>query len=267
MYNKNTKSKRKQSKRIRIKEKKMEKETKMTHSMRMTLGTKERLSNVIDKYKDDNVAKSDQQEAALIRILDIAESESVKGLHPELEGSLSAIDETLNSLIKQINGIVAGQDQVIWQARKERDEAILKKDRVLESIKGKEEKLIEEQKKMQVDLASAHADRLKAIQKLEDAKAFLTSREENIKYVDQDNERLKNECDNLTIRLDKFEKENENLQIEINRLKNELMSAELEKEKAVIAKERELRDVYNEKLRAADRENAKLQAKIEQFET
>ena len=45
-----------------------------------------------------------------------------------------------------------------------------------------------------------------------------------------------------------------------------LKDAELAKEQAVIAKERELRDIYDEKLRAVDKENVKLQIKIEQLQ-
>lgn len=41
---------------------------------------------------------------------------------------------------------------------------------------------------------------------------------------------------------------------------------ELAIEKAVIARERELRKEYQEQLRQADQENAKLQAKIEQLQ-
>lgn len=244
----------------------MEKETKVPSSIRLTLAAKERFNSMIESYKNEAVAKSDQQEDALMRILDVAEAESVKGLHPELEGQLTAIEGTITSLIKQINGIVAGQDQAILDAKKERDDAIIVKDKALESVSKKEAELREKNNQLMADILKARSDRAEVVQKLDDAREFVSSRAENIQQLKKEIERLQKERDDFELKLDQVEKQNEELQNKIRHMEHEKMTAELEKEKAIIEKERELRDAYEQKLRDADKENAKLQVKIEQLE-
>ena len=61
------------------------------------------------------------QENTLIKIMNIAERESLKGTHPEL----STVDNTIATLVKQLNGVVSGQDLVL-KDYKERLEIALK---------------------------------------------------------------------------------------------------------------------------------------------
>ena len=65
------------------------------------------------------------QENTLIKIMNIAERESLKGTHPELEPILSTVDNTIATLVKQLNGVVSGQDLVL-KDYKERLEIALK---------------------------------------------------------------------------------------------------------------------------------------------
>ena len=68
--------------------------------------TIEKANRVMEMYTQEG----DKKEDILLRIISIAEKESIRGTHPALEGSLKAVDSTISTLIKQINGIVAGQD-------------------------------------------------------------------------------------------------------------------------------------------------------------
>ena len=65
-----------------------EKSAKKPVSMRLTATASERLMHIIDLYKNLEDPKGEQQENAILRILDIAESDNIRGTHPELEGPL-----------------------------------------------------------------------------------------------------------------------------------------------------------------------------------
>lgn len=68
--------------------------------------------------------EGEKKEETLLRIFDIAEAQQVRGTHPELAPVLKAVDQTINTLARQIDGIVAGQDQTIESLKKKLDEAI-----------------------------------------------------------------------------------------------------------------------------------------------
>ena len=68
---------------------------------------KEKADSILKTYQD---ALGGKQEDALMRIMELANSEFIRGTHPELEKKLRAVDATISTLIKQINGIVAGQE-------------------------------------------------------------------------------------------------------------------------------------------------------------
>ena len=85
--------------------------------------TIEKANKIMEIYAQNG----DKKEDTLLRILDLAEAESVKGTHPALEPNLKAIEKTLGSLLKQINGIVAGQDTQLAEAKEKLDSAIEEK--------------------------------------------------------------------------------------------------------------------------------------------
>ena len=111
-------------------------ESKATKSLRLSADTQERLQKLIDQYRNEADQRRDQQENALIRILDIVESESTRGTHPALEPSLISIDSTISTLIKQVNGIVSGQDSEIEELKKRLDGAILERQAMADSVKS-----------------------------------------------------------------------------------------------------------------------------------
>ena len=79
--------------------------------------------------------KGEKQEAALVRIFDIAEKEMTRGTHPELEPQLKAVDGTIKTLIKQINGIVSGQDAQIEDVQSRLNAAIEERNAADETAK------------------------------------------------------------------------------------------------------------------------------------
>ena len=95
---------------------------------------KEKADGVLRKFQDSIGGK---QEDALLRIMDLADSEHVRGTHPEMEESLRSVDATVTTLIKQINGIVAGQDATILQLRKRIDEAVSEKNAAVAEAEAK----------------------------------------------------------------------------------------------------------------------------------
>ncbi|MCD8150793.1 MAG: hypothetical protein LUE92_14790 [Clostridiales bacterium] len=80
-----------------------------------------------NKIMEIYAQNGDKKEDTLLRILNLAEEESIKGTHPELHGMLKAIDTTITTLIKQINGIVAGQDNQLQDLRVKLEKAIEEK--------------------------------------------------------------------------------------------------------------------------------------------
>lgn len=105
--------------------------------------TIERANRVMELYAQDG----DKKEDILNRIFDLAESESVRGTHPELEESLRAVDATIGTLIKQINGVVAGQDTRIEDLKEKLNQAIEEKQAALEQAKEREDAAKEREQK------------------------------------------------------------------------------------------------------------------------
>ena len=112
-----------------------EKSAKKPVSMRLTATASERLMHIIELYKNLEDPKGEQQENAILRILDIAESDNVRGTHPELEGPLLAVEATISALIKQLNGIAVGQDAKISRLQEALNTAITEKEQAIEKAK------------------------------------------------------------------------------------------------------------------------------------
>lgn len=89
-------------------------------AVKVSEDTLSRLTGIMDAYS----CEGDKKEDTLVRIFATAEAEQVKGTHPELAGRLKDVEHTINTLIQQINGVVAGQDFQIDQL-KERVEKVL----------------------------------------------------------------------------------------------------------------------------------------------
>ncbi|MCD8218293.1 MAG: hypothetical protein LUD01_09720 [Clostridiales bacterium] len=99
-----------------------------------------------NKIMEIYAQNGDKKEDTLLRILNLAEAESIKGTHPELHGILKSIDTTVTTLIKQINGIVAGQDNQLQDLRIKLEKAI------------EEKRVANETAKTQIDAAQARKD-------------------------------------------------------------------------------------------------------------
>ena len=74
----------------------------------------------------------EKQEDSLLRILALAEADVVKGTHPQLKGSLDKVNKTISTIIEQISGIVAGQDNTIADLKLKLISAIEAKQTALE---------------------------------------------------------------------------------------------------------------------------------------
>lgn len=267
-----------------------EKSSRKPLSMRLSASTSERFQYVIDLYRNPEDPKGEQQENAILRILSIAESDDIRGTHPELEGPLRAVQDTISTLIKQINGIAVGQDSKISNLQEELNSAIAEKEQILEQAQSDMDKA-----KQKADLADRlsseavvsikraeenAASEIEAAKKEAAAQIEKITSERDHAFRERDDARMlaqeKTASNDLLLKQmtdmeadlsayktlqqqykELLEKYN-TLQVQ---LKEKEMKAELDKERAVMAKEREMQDL----LRQADRETAKLQAKIEQL--
>lgn len=88
-------------------------------------------NKVMDMYAHDGEKKED----TLRRIMQTAETQYTKGTHEYLHASLNAVDATLSTLIKQINGIVSGQDNQLADYKLKLENAIKDKRAALEAAK------------------------------------------------------------------------------------------------------------------------------------
>ena len=127
-------------------------------SMRLSATTQERLQKALELYKSEADVKRDQQEAALNRILEIVESADTQIKHPLLEESLKAAESTISILIKQINGIAAGQDSQISELQEQQNAAIQAKNEALEKAKEATEAAKAKQKEADAAIAQAVAE-------------------------------------------------------------------------------------------------------------
>lgn len=267
-----------------------------TVGLRTTESTKELYTSTMELYKDPTDAKGDQQEMAFRRILSIANDDIVRATHPQLEPALRVIDQTIATLIKQINGIVAGQDGCIDNLKEDLEKAIDQKNQIKENA----DKQIEEAKEKVRGAEQMSAEATKtAAQATREAEAAKEQADTAIKLASEKDktinglaEKLAEAEDKLSgyAELEKAEKDAQDrvkelehkladLQkdhaVEVRELKSDMerkisdaeKDAKLAIAEAVASKERELRNQYEQKLREADKENAKLQLKIEQLES
>lgn len=253
-------------------------------SMRLSALTQERLQRALELYKSEADGKRDQQEAALNRILEIVESADTQIKHPQLEESLKATESTISTLIKQINGIAAGQDSHISELQEQLNEAVQVKNEALEKAKEAAEaakakqkeadaviaqavaevEAVKEQAQEQIEAAKAAAEaqikvadteRKQALQECEDARAIAAEKEASNSLLLKQMQGMEEEV----AAYKQLQKEYQKLNEKVTNLKQEQIkkdaAASLELEKAVMAKERE----YMEKI-------ARLQLKVEQLQ-
>lgn len=262
-----------------------EKSAKKPVSMRLTATASERLMHIIDLYKNLEDPKGEQQENAILRILDIAESDNIRGTHPELEGPLLAVEATISTLIKQLNGIAVGQDAKISRLQEALNAAITEKEQAIAKAQ------------IDMDRAQQNTDLANRLQKEamdtmnkaeEDAAAQIEAiKKETTAQIEKEhacrerddartianektasNDLLLKKMTGMEADLEKYkdlQEQYKELQDKFSALQSQLneskLRAEIDKERAVMDKEREMQ----ERIREADRENAKLQAKIEQL--
>jgi hypothetical protein len=294
--------------------------------------TIDRANAVIEQYR----RHGEKNEAVLLRIIELAESELVKGTHPELEESLRAVDGTIGVLIKQINGVVAGQDTLLADLRERLDSALVSRQEALErsrkeseeaqaksqaaevaikqaaaDIEAETEKAKETIQRAEKDAAAvvekANMERDQALRERDDAReiaaeksasndlllkqmAAMETEVSEYKKLKEKHEKLENdyaessrkhELERMQVEseiasmkkdlteYEELKKKFKTLQDEYTEFSREhekaLSQAELEKERAIISKERELAATYQKQLRDADKENAKLSVEIEQL--
>lgn len=244
-----------------------------------TNDTIERANRIMDMYAQDG----DKKEDVLNRILDLAESESVRGTHPELEVALRAVDATICTLIKQINGVVAGQDAGINDLRDKLNRAIEEKQVALDQAQAKEEAAVEKEKKAVATIQESHdliaIEKEKYFSELKDVKKEM---DQAVRERDDAREIAAEKTSSNNILLKKMKemeseveayktlKEDYNhLEASYNELKLQIrekeLQAQIEIEKAISQKERELRKEFDAEIRKADAENVRLQLELEQL--
>ena len=116
--------------------------------------TIEKANQVMEMYAQEG----DKKEDVLLRILSIAENESVRGTHPALEKSLRSMDGTINTLVKQINGIVAGQDNEIQVLKEKLENAIEEKRTAIETANAQMSDAKARKKEAEESILRAKAD-------------------------------------------------------------------------------------------------------------
>lgn len=226
-------------------------------SMRLSATTQERLQRALELYKNETDGKRDQQEAALNRILEIVESADTQIKHPQLETSLKAAESTISTLIKQINGIAAGQDSHISELQEQLNEAIQAKNEALEKAKeadaaiaqaSAEVEAAKEQAQEQIEASNAaaeakikvaEAEKKQALQECEDARTIAAEKEASNILLLKQMQGMEEEV----AAYKQLQKEYQKLNEKVTNLKQEQIkkdaAASLELEKAIITKERE----------------------------
>lgn len=254
-----------------------ETQARKTFGMRISIDTQEKFKKILEKYKPEQAPKTKEQELALLRIIELADNESIRTTHPELAPTLTAIDQTISTLIQQLNGLVAAQDlQIntlstrIEQATIEKNNAIAKAAKDIEAAQETErlanehvqaafesrdtaeqrakESIETARREMIYKIEIATSERDRAIQERDDAKAIAEEKTVNNKHLLQQLEESK-------IWKEKYEKlsaEHKELMAEHSSLlsqnRENTIRQEYETEKAVMKKEQELRIEYEKKL-------------------
>ena len=149
---------------------------KVVYAARVSPATKERLINVIERYTLETDKKTDKIENAIVRILDIVESDNVREMHPALDGSLRSVEGTIATLIKQINGIVVGLDETTTQLKNDRDQAIVDKQSALEDARIKILEAAE--KKNEAEQMIQQAEKEKAVVRIEAEREIQNARDQ-----------------------------------------------------------------------------------------
>lgn len=253
--------------------------------------TIERAQRVLDLYSQPGGKKED----ALLKIIDLAAKEAVKGTHPALEPSLNAIDGTISTLIKQINGIVAGQDTQIADLTDRVNEAIAEKNesvdraaRVIQDAEQRAAESVEAIKRAEEQVAEVRSEAEAAIQTVQKeaaqaVKEANTERDTAIKERDAaqtiaaektaNNELLLAQIQSMQADVEAYKKlqaEHEALWAQLTAaqqdFKTQELQAELDKERALMELERKMRKEFDDKLRESDREVALLKVRVEDFQ-
>ena len=261
---------------------------KVVYAARVSPATKERLINVIERYTLETDKKTDKIENAIVRILDIVESDNVREMHPALDGSLRSVEGTIATLIKQINGIVVGLDETTTQLKNDRDQAIVDKQSALEDARIKILEAAE--KKNEAEQMIQQAEKENAVVRIEAEREIQNARDQANDLIARNKETLdqavrernnareiadeKNKSNDMLLKrmaeieeklagYENLQKQNQELQKKCAeqeaRMREDKVTAEYEKKQAVMEKERELQ----EKIQEAFIEKAKLQAKVE----
>lgn len=258
-------------------------------SFRLSAFTQERMQKVLESYKNSADDRRDQQENALIRILEIAENEVVRCTHPELEKSLLSVEETISTLIKQINGIATGQDGRIAALQEnlnatieEKQETQEKAQKAISAAQAKMQEASEIIKKAEEDSKVAQADakaQIDAMQQATEAKVQRMQNDLEQANRERDDARAlaeeKSSSNNLLLKqmasmeadvtaykelLEDHKKLQANHSELLSKTEQNKIQSKLDLEKAVTAKEYELRDFYESKLNQIDEAYQKLQA-------
>lgn len=240
-----------------------------------------------DKVMDMYFQKGDKKEDTLLRILKVAEAQSIKETHPEIKGTLVAIDETIKALIEQINGIVAGQDSHIANLKEKLDVAIEEKRTALETAKAQAdaaqakvdyadttlrqaEEVVEQAKQQAADaigavkkeasyeIERANTARDQALRERDDARTIAAEKTaHNDLLIRQmaDMESSVNAHKDLQGKFEELKSENANLRQQITEMQAESGKAEAEKKLAIA-----------NAVRDAELTIARLQAQIEILE-
>lgn len=270
------------------------KDEKKPKSIRMRDTTDAYFEETIGLYIHETDSKNEQRKLALIRILDIANAEKTRGTHPELEPVLTAVDQTLVILVKQINAVVAGQDNTIAELKSQLSDAVALKNKLRDEA---DEQVTEAKSKLKEAecMAAANADVIEqATKEVEEAKAYadtvvklaaekdvtianlkekLASAEEKmIEYtkmveMENNNQGRIQELERALLESEKnHELEMHELQSEMKQKLSEAESkVQMEVFQAISDTEREVRNMYEEKLRDADKEVIRLQVQLEQL--
>ena len=147
-----------------------------TFGIDVSESTKKKANEVLDKYKRP---EDRGKEAALLRIMEFAESEIVKGTHPALEPALISVEGPISTLIKQINGIVSGMDSRFDELEMSYNTALRERDQANQQFMQMKKDLAETKKKAEEEVKIANASMKMAQEESKSAKALANEKSEN----------------------------------------------------------------------------------------
>lgn len=268
-----------------------EKQVRKTFGLKLTVETHEAFRDVLEKFKDVNDPKGKEQEQSLRRIIDLVNSEAIRVSHPDLVPALSIIEQTLSTLVHQINGVVSAQDTRIAALTAQMGQTATERDQLLtqmESVTGQAaetERIANEhvkqafaardkaESKAQAEIATAKkemiykieiatAERDRAAQERDDARsiaaetkaqnAILTQQVASMKELDAKYTELQQQY----AALEKIHNKT------LAEIKEQEIRQEYEIEKVTMTLEQNIRKEYEKKIRDYEIEIAKLQAKL-----